>query len=161
MTIRHSSPEDLPRILEILHDGRLRQIESGNPNQWPEGYPSEEKMKEEIAEGVSYVMERDGEIVGAFSFIIGIDPTYLEIEGGRWIEDTLPYGTIHRIAGVRTEKGIASECFGWCWEQIKNLRADTHEDNAAMKHCLEKAGFRYCGIIHIASGAERVAYQKI
>lgn len=161
MTIRNSTIADLPRILEILHDGRDRQIESGNLNQWPAGYPSEEKMRSEIKKGVSYVMEQDGQIVGAFTFIIGVDPTYLRIYGGSWIEDTLPYGTIHRIAGVRGVRGIASTCFEWCWDQIHNLRADTHEDNAAMKHCLEKAGFKYCGIIHIESGAERVAYQKI
>ena len=161
MTIRQSGIADLPQILEILREGRERQIESGNPNQWPAGYPSEEKMRGEIERGVSYIVEEDGETVGVFTFIIGIDPTYLKIEGGNWTDDNLPYGTIHRIAGVRGAQGIAAACFDWCWNRIPNLRADTHEDNAVMKHCLEKAGFRYCGIIHIDSGAARLAYQKI
>lgn len=28
-----------------------------------------------------------------------------------------------------------------------------------MQHCIRKAGFRYCGIIHLANGDERLAYQ--
>ena len=30
-----------------------------------------------------------------------------------------------------------------------------------MRHCILKAGFQYCGIIHLASGDERLAYQLI
>jgi hypothetical protein len=30
-----------------------------------------------------------------------------------------------------------------------------------MQHVISKAGFRYCGIIYLASGDERLAYQKI
>ena len=29
-----------------------------------------------------------------------------------------------------------------------------------MQHVIEKHGFTYCGIIHIASGDERLAYQR-
>lgn len=42
---------------------------------------------------------------------------------------------------------------------IPNLRADTHRNNRTMRHLLEKSGFRYCGIIHVADGSERLAYQ--
>ena len=58
-------------------------------------------------------------------------------------------------------KGIATACFDWCWTQIQNLRIDTHEDNVIMRHCIEKAGFRYCGVIHLLSGDPRLAFQKI
>ena len=30
-----------------------------------------------------------------------------------------------------------------------------------MRHILEKEGFKYCGIIYLEDGAERLAYQKI
>ena len=30
-----------------------------------------------------------------------------------------------------------------------------------MQHNIMKYGFRYCGIIHLASGDERLAYQKL
>ena len=38
---------------------------------------------------------------------------------------------------------------------------DTHKDNAIMQHNIVKHGFSYCGIIHLASGDERLAYQKL
>ena len=45
--------------------------------------------------------------------------------------------------------------------QTKHLRIDTHHDNAIMQHVILKNGFTRCGIIHIASGAERIAFEKI
>jgi len=42
-----------------------------------------------------------------------------------------------------------------------NIRIDTHKDNHIMQHNLARFGFQYCGIIHIASGAERLAYQRV
>jgi len=42
-----------------------------------------------------------------------------------------------------------------------NIRIDTHKDNHIMQHNLAKYGFQYCGIIYIASGAERLAYQRL
>ena len=43
----------------------------------------------------------------------------------------------------------------------KSLRADTHADNKIMQHLLEKNGFTRCGIIHVADGTPRIAYQKL
>lgn len=100
-------------------------------------------------------------IVGAFAFIPGVDPTYAVVYGGAWIDDELPYATIHRLASTMDSHGVASACFDWCWSQIHNLRIDTHEDNVIMRHCIEKAGFRYCGIIHLLNGDPRLAFQKL
>ena len=80
---------------------------------------------------------------------------------GEWVDDTLPYVTIHRLASTKDSNGVAKACFDWCWSQCHNLRVDTHEDNVIMRHCIEKAGFRYCGIIHLLNGDPRLAYQKI
>jgi hypothetical protein len=30
-----------------------------------------------------------------------------------------------------------------------------------MQKCILRAGFTYCGIIHIADGSERLAYQRL
>jgi RimJ/RimL family protein N-acetyltransferase len=37
---------------------------------------------------------------------------------------------------------------------------DTHQDNVVMQRILEKLGFTYCGIIFVANGTPRLAYQK-
>ena len=46
-------------------------------------------------------------------------------------------------------------------EHCQSLRADTHADNKIMQHLLEKNGFTRCGIIHVADGSPRFAYQKL
>ena len=63
----------------------------------------------------------------------------------------------------RTEhsKGVANACLQWCYEQIPNLRADTHRDNHILQYILKKHGFKYCGIILLANGDERLAFQKV
>ena len=30
-----------------------------------------------------------------------------------------------------------------------------------MRHCIARAGFEYCGIIHLLNGDPRLAFQKI
>jgi len=47
-----------------------------------------------------------------------------------------------------------------CQRRYNNIRIDTHRDNAIMQHNIEKHGFTYCGIIYLANGDERLAYQK-
>lgn len=174
--IRPCTLEDLPRVMEICDEARAIMRADGNMNQWTGGYPSEESIVKDIASGWGYVVESDstpgdknsdpnrsgntGQIVGYFAFIQGIEKTYLKIYDGSWIDDVLPYATIHRLASTRSSHGVAEACFNWAWERIGNLRIDTHRDNRIMQHCIEKAGFTYCGIILLENGDERLAYQK-
>lgn len=161
MTIRRTTYEDLPELMALYREARQIQLDSGNLHQWKEGYPPEEKIRSDIDQGVGYAIEQDGKIVGAFAFLPGIDPTYNYVEGGAWLDDEKPYGTIHRLGSLKSAKGIARACFEWCWAQIPNLRIDTHQDNACMRHCIEKFGFKYCGIIYLLNGEPRMAFQKI
>ena len=104
---------------------------------------------------------QDGQIEAVFAFILGTDPTYAVIEDGQWLDDTLPYGTVHRLASAGKHKGVASAVLDWSMEHCQSLRADTHADNKIMQHLLEKNGFTRCGIIHVADGSPRFAYQKL
>ena len=146
--IRPSTPADLPVLMDLYDSGRRIMRSSGNLYQWTKGYPSEEIVMQDITRGNSYLCLDEAEHpVGTFAFIVGADPTYARIYDGQWLDDTHPYGTIHRMA--------------WCYAQVPNLRADTHRDNRIMQHILLKHGFRYCGIIYLLNGDERLAYQKI
>ena len=49
----------------------------------------------------------------------------------------------------------------FCFAHDVNIRIDTHRDNLIMQHNLLKHGFAYCGIIYLASGDTRLAYQRI
>ncbi len=99
--------------------------------------------------------------VGYFALIPGIEKTYLKIEGGRWIDNDASYCTIHRLGSTKASRGVARACFEWSWDQCHNLRIDTHEDNGIMRHCIEKFGFAYCGVIRLEDGSPRLAYQKV
>ena len=49
----------------------------------------------------------------------------------------------------------------FCFRRSPNLRIDTHRDNVIMQHLMQRHGFTRCGIIYLANGDERLAYQKI
>jgi len=132
---------------------------TGNRQQWIGGYPSENQIKADIQSGVSHIIESGGEAIGVFAFIIGRDHTYNEIRGGAWESDERPYGTLHRLACAEGQHGIFGTCIEWCRRQMTSLRIDTHEDNAIMRHLIEKYGFKYRGIIQIDDGSDRLAYQ--
>ncbi|MDO4802211.1 MAG: GNAT family N-acetyltransferase [Prevotellaceae bacterium] len=160
MSIRKAKVDDIPLIMEICKEARGIMRSDGNMMQWTNGYPSEDIIMADIDGSIGYVIENGDKIEGYFAFILGIEKNYHEIEGGKWRNNSEPYATIHRLASSKSSHGIAQCCFKWCWEQIHNLRIDTHEQNRIMRHCIEKFGFAYCGIIHLQNGEPRMAYQK-
>ena len=74
--IRHTTTADIPRLKEIFAIARRFMAEAGNPNQWTEGYPSEELLQEDIDSGDSYVIVNGDRIVATFVLRGGADPTY-------------------------------------------------------------------------------------
>lgn len=55
MEIRLATEEDIPRMQEIFRHARQFMADKGNPNQWTEGYPAEELIREDIAHGDCFV----------------------------------------------------------------------------------------------------------
>ena len=102
MNIRKAETGDLPRIMEIYAHARDFMARTGNPKQWgATNWPPEELIRDDISKGNSYVCEDEGEVVGVFYFIHGldIDPTYDHIEDGQWIGGH-DYGVV-----TQTERG--------------------------------------------------------
>ena len=140
MNIRKATPVDLCRLMKIFDAARRFMAKTGNPNQWINGYPQRELIADEISRGDCYVCEnKEGKAIGTFE----------------------PYHVIHRIASDGSEKGIFQACVNWCALHDSNLRADTHADNKVMQHLLEQNGFTRCGIIYVANGTPRIAYQRV
>lgn len=76
MMIRRAAIQDLEQIMQIYARAVQYMQASGNPNQWVAGYPSRTLIEEDIARGVSYVVDRDSVIEAVFSYIEGrIRPT--------------------------------------------------------------------------------------
>jgi len=160
MEIRKSTPEDINEIMDCINTARQLMRESGNTVQWTNGYPSKELMVESVEKGYNFLIISDDEVVATFDFIIGDDPNYSLIENGAWLNDE-KYGVVHRLASNGKAKGVAQFCFEWCFQLFPNIRIDTHETNVAMQKVLERLGYQKCGIIYVADGTPRLAYQKI
>ncbi len=158
--IRPAREEDLPTILKLVAHSRSLMRANGNKIQWTNGYPGEVDIREDIDKGIGYVIEEEGTVVGSFALLTTPEPTYAYIEG-KWLDDSTPYGTVHRLTKAEGCKGIAEAAFDWCEARETTLRADTHADNAVMLHILQKRGYTRCGVVYMADGSPREAYQKM
>lgn len=158
-TIRKAASQDLPRIREIYEMARQFMRKNGNHSQWGKGDEPEALIEEDICQGNLYVLEEAG-IHAVFTFIIGEDPTYLEIEEGSWRSEE-PYAAVHRVASDGTVQGVLGHVMDYCSAQVPHLRIDTHKDNKVMQHVLEKYGFVSCGIVHVPDGSPRIAYELL
>ena len=156
--IRRTTRHDLPAVMDIYARARDFMRKTNNPNQWFDNHPPEAMIKSDIKAGNSYCCVEAGKILAVFYFNVEEEPTYTEING-KWLNDD-KYGVIHRIARAEGARGAAAFCMEWCYKQHPNIRIDTHKDNEPMLKLLEKQGYKYCGIIKVANGDERMAYQK-
>ena len=159
--IREATPTDIPEIMKVVDAAKGIMRQSGNMHQWGEGYPSEAVIAADMERNGGFVVEDEKKIVGYFAFLQSPEPTYAKIYEGKWIDDTLPYHVVHRIASNPDAHGIFSSIMDFCFSHDTNIRIDTHRDNKIMQHVILKQGFSYCGIIYLLSGDERLAYQKI
>ena len=160
MEIRKAKADEIDYLMEMIDHSRELMRSSGNTIRWTYGYPQRELILNDIKDNQQFVIEENGELVGTFCLIIGEDPNYKIIENGTWLNEE-KYGVIHRLASNGKAKGLARFCFEWSFQQIPNIRIDTHETNVAMQKVLEKLGYKKCGIIYVSDGTPRLAFQKI
>ena len=67
MNIRKEIPDDLSVIMSIYHSAQDFMIASGNPNQWGHSYPSEDLIREDIANEVCHLIYDDDGAHGVFA----------------------------------------------------------------------------------------------
>ena len=161
MHIRKATPADLPALREVFAAAKAIMRADGNPTQWAGPYPDDAAVLRDIAGGWGHVLTEGGRVAGYFALIPSPDPTYAYIEGGAWLDDTLPYYVIHRIASLPDVHGVFAATIRYAAGICPNIRIDTHRDNKIMQHNLAKHGFRYCGVIYLANGDPRLAYQRL
>ena len=160
MHIRIAQACDLPALLTLYEQARAFMRTAGNPTQWGSVYPAPERILADICGGNCRVFEENGTLLGVFSLFLGEDQAYVHMDEGAWRFDR-PYGTIHRLAKTGSLPGFSRQCFDYCLTQCGYLRADTHRDNRPMQAALTRYGFRYCGIIRVGDGTERLAYDYL
>lgn len=168
MTIRKTVSCDIDDIMPILEEAR-QTIASLGIDQWQDGYPNREVISEDVRLERSYVLVKDGAIIGTFALIEDGEPLYDKIENGHWIsgDDSRDYNAVHRVAIAVSARGsgAASKMLEFVFDMTKiskkgSVRIDTHEGNLVMRRMLEKNGFTPCGIIHLENGDPRIAYER-
>ena len=157
MNIRLAKEEDIREICQIYDLARAYMRKEGNFAQWKTS-PNENDARQDLIKSELYVVEEE-EILAVFTFFIGEEKNYKEIDGAWRREDS--YGVIHRIASSGKKAGITRTCFSFCLDKIPYLRIDTHEKNRSMQEALKHFGFQYCGIVHVEDGSPRLAFDYI
>ena len=154
---------DIPEIWAILQHAIIRRKNDGS-NQWQDGYPNPEVIKNDVEKGYGYVLTDDETIIGYCAILINDEPEYLKIEGN-WLTNT-DFVVFHRVAIAKKYlgKNLSKKIIDFIEDfarknNIKSLKADTNHDNFAMMKIFEKSGFTFCGIVHFR-GSPRRAYEK-
>ena len=157
---------DIDRIMDIIKQAQVYLKKKG-VDQWQDNYPNFDVIKDDIEKGKGYVLELDGKVVATVAVSYNDEKTYEKIYDGKWITEG-DYAVIHRIAvddnykGRRLSSIIISEIEKMCLKRnIHSIKIDTHKQNESMKKMLNNNGFKYCGIIYLENGSERVAYEKV
>ncbi len=164
--IEKTQLDELDKVMNIFSQAKAA-LKRMNVDQWQNGYPSKEVILSDIHNKISYVLKKDNDIVATAVIFSANEPTYNKIYDGVWLTNEESYCVIHRIAVKDEYKGqnIASYIVSFAEESARknntaSIRVDTHRDNLPMQRMLQKNGFIYCGIIYLADGKERFAFEK-
>lgn len=165
--LRQATPDDLPRIIDII-DGAKKTLRDRGVEQWQQGYPNEEILKQDIQEDISYVLVLNGAVVGTAALQQGYDKNYQEMNSGSWDSDSdVTYSIIHRIAieadhqGEHLSSALIQQLFTMSnYLGYRDVRIDTHPDNLVMQHIISSNGFEEKGTITMdEDDGVRLAYQ--
>lgn len=166
MEFRLAKREDIDKIMLIIEKAR-EYLKNEGIDQWQNGYPNRDTIENDISNSNFYVLSEDKDILGVVALSFDGEETYRKIYEGAWLTDG-NYAVIHRMAVDLDKKrrGLASEMIkgieGTCMEKdVYSIKVDTHRKNQGMQNMLKKNGFKYCGIIYLKDGNERLAFEKL
>lgn len=157
--IRKAEQKDLPQLDVLYENARHFMHTHGNPSQWNDGHPCRKDLSEDLAEEVLYVVEEQDEIIGAFVMRVGEDPTYQQIDGRAWRSSGADSLVLHKVCSCGKRRGIGHIIMTFAKAQNRDIRIDTHKDNRFMKSLLAREGFDPLGVIYLANGDPRDAFE--
>lgn len=161
---RKAEIAEIPQIWDILQSAIRRRKEDGS-DQWQDGYPNPEVVKNDIGKEAGFVLTDGETIVGYSAILINDEPEYAKIEG-KWLTND-DFVVFHRVAISEKYlgKGLAQIMMGFIEDFARNnnvysVKADTNFDNFAMMKIFEKLGYTFCGHVYFRGG-QRKAYEKV
>lgn len=165
MEFRQGKIKDIPEIINIINEGK-EALKLMGIDQWQDGYPNEETIRQDIENNEAYILEENGEVLAYGMLSFALEKTYEKIYEGEWLSNK-EYATIHRTVVKSTGKGrglshiLLGNMEKICLEKnCHSIKVDTHRDNKIMQNTLLKNSYKYCGIIYLEDGSERLAYEK-
>ncbi len=164
LRFRRADVADVQAVAAILKAAARRMLAEGK-QQWDESYPTETHVRADVENGVGYVLERDGAVVGYAAVVFTGEPAYDDLYG-QWLSDER-YVVVHRVAVAQDgqRKGLGRALMTAVEDYarslgIRSFRIDTNFDNFTMLGLLEKLGFAYCGEVMYERGS-RKAFEKM
>jgi GNAT superfamily N-acetyltransferase len=161
---RKATLGELNQIWDILR-GAIERRKADGSNQWQDGYPNPEVIRNDIEKGVGFVLTEGETIVGYTAALVNDEPEYAHIEG-KWLTDS-DFVVFHRVAISQTHlgKGLAKKIVAYIEEyalsnNIYSIKVDTNFDNVAMMKTFERTGYVYCGEVYFR-GSPRKAFEKV
>lgn len=162
--LRKATYHEISIIMNIIEQGKQHLKEQGI-DQWQDGYPNSETIREDIDKGVGYCIVSQDQVAGYICISFEKEKDYEQIDG-KWHSEQ-SYLVVHRLVMSDTFRGshMTKDIFSFI-ENVGfqngyfSVRIDTHEDNKKMQYVLRKYGFSYCGIVFV-NRAKRLAYDKI
>ncbi len=156
--------KDIPEIWDILQHAIVRRKNEGS-NQWQDGYPNPEVVKNDIEKEYAYVLTEAENIISYCAVVVNYEPEYSKIDG-KWLTNS-EFVVIHRLALSENYlgKNLSKIMIEFVEDLAKindiySIKVDTNHDNFAMMKIFEKSGFSFCGIVHFR-GSPRRAYEKV
>ena len=166
MEFRKTKKSDIKDVMKIIKQAQ-KYFKEQEIDQWQNNYPNEDIINIDIENDESYVLLKDNEIIATTVISFNREKNYETIVDGKWLTDG-EYEAIHRIAVTDKLKGygISNKMIAYAESlcrnrKIKSIKVDTHRDNLSMQALLKKNNFKYCGIIFLEDGAERIAFEKV
>ena len=148
---------------EIIQQAIVRRKNHGS-QQWQDGYPNENVIKQDITKGIGYVLIDDNIVAGYAAILFNDEPAYEQLKG-TWLTNG-DFAVVHRVAisDDYLGKGLAQKIFLFTEDLAKgnnifSIKVDTNFDNIPMLKILEKLGYTYCGEVTFR-GSFRKAFEK-
>ncbi len=162
-SFRNAKATELPDIWTIMQQAIAKRKNDGS-QQWQDGYPNPEIIKEDIEKHSAFVLVTNNSIAGYVSIAISNEPAYNNIEG-QWLTHN-DYVVFHRLAIAKQYlgKGLGKKIMAYIEKyalqnNVLSIKADTNFDNSAMLSLFEKYGYTYCGKVFFRN-SPRNAYEK-
>lgn len=164
MKLRKAKPSEIYIIWDILQQAIARRKEDGS-EQWQDGYPNEQSIRNDLANGSAYVLVDNDKIIAYAAIIFDIEPAYNDIQG-TWLTNG-EYVVVHRVATSNEVigKGVATHLFKLIEDlaiksKVYSIKVDTNFDNVPMLKILDKLDYTYCGEVFFR-GSARKAFEKV